>query len=165
MSEVDFHFFVVSHSGAWRLPETFFGMKKYCSWQKLLNFQIAKIHIITLHAQTLIAIPRKSTLKSIFSYIFWDKCLKLGSYVLGTKTKLSSDQNFDLGLSDLGLRSENIEFWKLPVAQNPSKMGTGNFQNSIFSLLRPKSKFWSLESFVLAHRTQLPSLKHLSQKR
>ena len=26
--------------------------------------------------------------KSIFSYIFWDKCMKLGSYVLGTKTKV-----------------------------------------------------------------------------
>ena len=37
--------------------------------------------------------------------IFQDKCLKLGSYVLGTITKLSSGQNFDLGL-----RSENIEF-------------------------------------------------------
>ena len=33
--------------------------------------------------------------------------------------KTFSDQNFDLGL-----RSENIEFWKLPVAQNSSKMGT-----------------------------------------
>ena len=29
-SEVDFHFFVVSR-GEWQLPETFFGMKKYCS--------------------------------------------------------------------------------------------------------------------------------------
>ena len=43
--------------------------------------------------------------KSIFSYIFWDKCLKLRSYVLGTKTKLSRDPNVDLGLS-----SVNIEF-------------------------------------------------------
>ena len=42
--------------------------------------------------------------KSI-SYRFWDKCLKLGSYVLGTKTKLLIEPIFDLGL-----RSENIEF-------------------------------------------------------
>ena len=68
-----------------------------------------------MRARTLIAIPRRSTFKSIFSYIFWDQCLKLESYVLGTK-KLSSDQHIDLGL-----RSENIEFWKFPVAQNPSK--------------------------------------------
>ena len=68
-------------------------------------------------------------------------------YVLGTKTKLLSDQNFDEGL-----RSEKIEFQKLLVAQNPSKMGTGNIQNSVFSLMRPESKFWSLESFVLVPR-------------
>ena len=37
---------------------------------------------------------------------------------LGTKTKLLSDQNFDLCL-----KSENIEFLKFPVAQDPSKMG------------------------------------------
>ena len=61
--------------------------------------------------------------KSIFSYIFWDKCLKLGSYVLGTKTKLSSDQNFDLGL-----KSENIEFWKLLVAQNLQKWALAIFK-------------------------------------
>ena len=40
----------------------------------------------------------------------------------------------------------------MPVAQNPSKMGTVNVQNSIFSLLWPKSKFWSLEMFVLVPR-------------
>ena len=72
----------------------------------------------------------------------------LGSYVLWTKTKHSSEQNVDLGL-----KIEIIEFRKLPVAQNPSKMGTGNFQNSLFSLLRPKSKLWSLESFVTVPRT------------
>ena len=36
-----------------------------------------KIHTITLHVRTWIAISRKSTLKSIF-YSFWDKCLKPG---------------------------------------------------------------------------------------
>ena len=47
-SEVDFHFFVLSDIGEWQLPGTFFGMKKYCSSPKLLNFQIVKIHTITL---------------------------------------------------------------------------------------------------------------------
>ena len=40
-----------------------------------------------LVARTLIAIPKKSTLKSIFSCSSWDIDLKLCSYVLGTKTK------------------------------------------------------------------------------
>ena len=39
--------------------------------------------------------------------------LKLGSYVLGTKTKFLSGQNFDLGI-----RSENIELWKSPEGKN-----------------------------------------------
>ena len=60
-----------------------------------------------MHVRTLIAIPRKSTLKSISSYIFWAKCLKLGSYVLGTKTKFSREQNFENCrcpfLKDIGL--------------------------------------------------------------
>ena len=43
--------------------------------------------------------------KSIF-YSFWDKRLKLESYVLGGKTKLLTELIFDLGLV-----SENIEFW------------------------------------------------------
>ena len=43
-------------------------------------------YILTLHAQTLIAITWKSTFKPIFSsYSFWDKCFKLGIYVLGTQ--------------------------------------------------------------------------------
>ena len=75
------------------------------------------------------------------------------------ETKLSSDQNLDLGL-----RSENIEFWKLPVAQNPSKMGTGNFRGSMFSLLRPESGFWSLGGFVLVPRAWLPGFGHLSRE-
>ena len=45
--------------------------------------------------------------KSIFSYSFWGKWLKLGSVVLGAKTKLLTEPIFDLGL-----RSENIEFLK-----------------------------------------------------
>ena len=31
IKEVDFKFFVVSYSGEWQLPGTFFGMKKYYS--------------------------------------------------------------------------------------------------------------------------------------
>ena len=49
-----------------------------------------------------------------------------------------------------------LETWNLcsrNLNKNPSKMGSGNLQNSIFSLLRPKSKFWSLESFVSVSRT------------
>ena len=53
----------------------------------------------------------------------------LESYVLGTKTKLLIEPIFDLGL-----RSENIEFQKLPVAQNPSKMGTGKCFPNAFQL-------------------------------
>ena len=50
-------------------------------------------------SQTYIVISRKSTLKSIFSYSFWDKCFELGSYALFIEL-----------IVDLGLRSENIEF-------------------------------------------------------
>ena len=39
-----------------------------------------------------------------------------------------------------------------------------DFQNSIFSLLRPKSKFWIKESFIVAPRTCLPSFKTVLQK-
>ena len=63
--------------------------------------------------------------KSIF-YIFWDKCLKLGSYVLETETKLSKFQVAKI---------ENIDFRKLPVPIFEGFWATGNFQNSIFSLL------------------------------
>ena len=112
-------------------PETFFRMEKIL----FLAIQIAKIVIrtITLRMRTLIAIPRKSTLKSIF---FWDKCLKLGSRVLGTKTKLSNYQNFDVGFI-----IENTKFCKLPVLIFEGFWATSNFQNPLFSLLRPKSKF------------------------
>ena len=48
--------------------------------------------------------------KSISSNSFWDKCLKLVSYVLGTKTKLLIWPIFDLGL-----RSENFEFYKFQI--------------------------------------------------
>ena len=45
--------------------------------------------------------------KFIFYYSFWDKYLKLGSYVLGAKTKLLIEPIFDLSR-----RSENIEILK-----------------------------------------------------
>ena len=54
---------------------------------------------------------------------FWDKCSKIGSYDLGTRIKLLIES-----MLDLTLRNEKIEFWKLQI---------WNFQNSIFSLLRP----------------------------
>ena len=62
-----------------------------------------------------IVIPQKSSLKYMFSYIFSDKCLKLGSYVLGTKTKLSRDQNFDWGLKIL-------QKWALAIFKYPSQV-------------------------------------------
>ena len=81
-------------------------MKKYCSWSKLSHFQILKIYTVTLRARTLIAISRKSTLKSISSYSFYGRPLKHGSHVLGTKAKFLINQIFDLSL-----RKENIGFW------------------------------------------------------
>ena len=113
-----FHFLIVSYEGECQLSGTFFRMEKSCSWPKLSYFQIAKIHTFTLCTRTFIAIPQESTLKSISSDLlvnFLRQRQKLGSYVLGTKTKLSFDQNFYLGLTN-----ENIEFLKLPVAQNLS---------------------------------------------
>ena len=90
------------------------------------------------------AIPRKSTLNlSIFSYIFKNKCLRLGSYnVLGTKTKLLIELIFDLGL-----RSENIKFLKCPPCQKSSKLKNSNFQFDIFIFVAQiknllHQKFW-----------------------
>ena len=122
--------FVVSYSGEQQLPGTSFGMKKYCSWPKLLNFQIAKIRTITLRVQTLNAIPRKSTLKFIFSYIFWDNCLKLRSYVLGTKTKLLRGQNFDLGLKKSKVTILNFESCQRPKILQ--KWALANFKIQYF---------------------------------
>ena len=82
-------FFVVFYRRELKLPGTFFGMKKYCSYPKLSQFELSKIHTITLCAWTLITIqkkqqiqknPRRSTLKSIFCYSFWDIDLKLGNF-------------------------------------------------------------------------------------
>ena len=64
-----------------------------------------------IRARTLITIPRKSTLSLNSSYSFWGNPLKQGSYLLGIKTKTLTCQIFDLGL-----RSENIQFWKSLVA-------------------------------------------------
>ena len=36
--EVDFQFFVVSYSGEWQLPGTFFGMKKILFLAKVIEF-------------------------------------------------------------------------------------------------------------------------------
>ena len=53
----------------------------------------------------------QTNFKSISSYSFWDGGLKLGSYVLGTETKLSMDQMFDLDPM-----SENIEFKNFKIS-------------------------------------------------
>ena len=89
-----------------QLLETFFAIKNIG--------EISKIHTITLCAQTSIAIPQKSTLKSIFSYSFWGRPSKLGSYVLGAKKNLCEP------IFDLCLRSENIKFSKCPPCQKSS---------------------------------------------
>ena len=64
--------------------------------------------------------------------IFKEKCMKRGSNVLGTKTKLLMEPIFYLGII-----SGNIEFWKCPPFQKSSKMKCIKFQNSIFPLLVP----------------------------
>ena len=135
------------------VPGTFFRMKKYCSYLKLLNFQIAKIH--ALCARTLIANSRKSTLKSIV-YSFWDKCLKLGSHVLGTKKVWSS--RFLIYASEV----ERSNFFKFLPCHKSTKMKNLKFQNSIFSLLRPKSKIGSIKSFVLVPRTFFLHIEQLA---
>ena len=108
--------------------------------------QISKIHTITLRARTLIATPRKSSLKSISSYI--DRALKLCSFVLGTKTKRLCDQNFEI-----------INFWKFQVGQKPLKMDFSNFQklerssNFVFCIkvLHPRMT-WNRTAFhILCH--------------
>ena len=78
----------------------------------------------------------------ISSYIFWDKPLKLYSYFLGTKTKFLSGQIFDLGL-----RSDNIEFWKCLPSKTINRARLRFSKLNLFSLLRPKSKIWPLKSF------------------
>ena len=131
----DFNFFIVSDRGEWQLPGTFFGIEKYCSLSKLPHFEISKIQTITFRAQTLIAIPRKSTLNSSSSYSFYGKCLNLGSYGLRT-----IKHNFCSVAIFLGLLAR------------------------IYSLLKTKSKLRLHTNYVLAPRTKLQSVKHLPQK-
>ena len=51
-----FDCFLCSYGGECQLPRIFVRKEKYCSQPKLSHFQILKIHKITLHMQTLIAI-------------------------------------------------------------------------------------------------------------
>ena len=80
--------------------------------------------------------------KFIFSYSFWDKCLKLGTYVPGAKTKLLIEPIFYLGLRREKCRILKFEIWNFWQSEY--------FQNWIFSLLRYTSKIGSIKSFVLA---------------
>ena len=120
-SEVDFHFFIVSNRRECQLPRTFFEMKKYYSSPKLSHFEIAKIHTIT------------------FSYSLSDGILILGSDVLKLNTKLLINQIFDLGLI-----SENIEFWKCPPCQKSSKIKISNLKILYFH-------FWGLNQKFCIH--------------
>ena len=125
-----------------------FSLFDYFLWRKMsasrnffLNGKISLAKVITFlnHENThnYIACSNsnrdspKINLKIHLLLRLWDKFLKLGNYVLGTKTKLSRDQTFDWGL-----KNENIEFWKLPVLICEGFWATGNYQNSIFTLLR-----------------------------
>ena len=95
-------------------PGILFGLKKYCSSKAKV---IAHWKCIQLHgvhcACTLIVIPQKSTSKS--SYSFWDRVLKLNSYILRINAKLLIDQNFDLDSrnkkNDRILKSQNLDYW------------------------------------------------------
>ena len=72
----------------------------------------------------------KLDFKSISSYKFCGRSLKLGNYVLGNKTFEWADFNW-------GLRSEIMNFWKLLVGKNHQKWTFWNFKNSYFH-------FWDL---------------------
>ena len=74
-------FLLLFYKGEWQLPGTLtvFGMKKYCSYSNLMDFEMSKIDIITLHAQILIVISQKFSLNFNFSYSFWVWVLKLGT--------------------------------------------------------------------------------------
>ena len=63
--------------------ELFSEWKNYVlsqSYRILKSRKYIQLHCIQFNRDS-----RKSSLKSIFSYMFWDKCLKLVSHVLGTK--------------------------------------------------------------------------------
>ena len=114
--------------------QNFFRNEIFLFLAEVIAFWNLKITYNYIARATSIAIPQKSTLKSIFSYNFWGRPLKLRSYVLGTKTKILSEPIFDLGLT-----SKYIKFWKCPPLTLP-KMKNLKFQNSIFSLQRPNLK-------------------------
>ena len=64
----------------------------------------------------------------------------------------------------LWFRPQKWKYWILKIAILEGFLTIGNFQSSLFSLLRPKSKFWSPRSFILVPRTWLPSFKQVCQK-
>ena len=113
-SVVDFHSFVVSYRGEWQLLGTFFGMKRYCSWPKLSNFEISKMHTITLRARTLTAIsPDFPTifLKLVLLLQFLRQSLEI-------QQSCSRDFNETFCIPEfryIGHRSENIEFRKSQI--------------------------------------------------
>ena len=79
------------------------------------------------------------------------KCLKLGSYVLGTKTTFLIETIFDLGL-----RGEHIKVaYRLKLTKNAD----WNFQNSIFTQLH----FWGLNQKSVILKILFWSLEHYFQ--
>ena len=85
-----------------------------------------------MRAQTLITISRKSTLKSLFFDSLWDKCLKLGNYVLRTKAKLWSSR-FLIKASEV--KTSNFE--NVQPAKNHQNWRIWNFKIRWFH-------FWGL---------------------
>ena len=105
---------------------------------KVIEFSNRKNTYNYIGRATLMAIPQKSTLKSIFSYSFWDKCLKLGGYVLGTKFLI--EPIFEVKYRILNFASS--QFWRFFGDRKFSKF-------NIFT----RSKIGSVKSFVLVPRT------------
>ena len=92
---------------------------------------------------------------------FWGTLLKVGNYVLGTKTKLLVEPIFDLTFIILGIRNKIIEFGKFHICIL--------FNSCIlvilkFDILISKFKKSAQWKFFLVPRTQLPSFKCLPQK-
>ena len=107
-----FSLFVVSYRRECQLPENFSEWKNVVSSQSYRIFKSRKY--IQLHcALNFNRDFPKINLKNIFSYNFRDKYLKLGRYVLGTRTKLSEfwfrPQKWKYRI----LKIASAHFWKI----------------------------------------------------
>ena len=88
---------------------------------------------IQLHYQwalTLIAIPRTSSLKYIFSYNFWGRPLKLCGYVLRVYTELLSSQIFSEKMQFSIFKMPYFHFWGLNQKSWSSKVSFQSIEHS-----------------------------------